>query len=284
MGRTTFQAQGRYFEDSIQFCHLQPVVPALRVWSASSSIPRPWPTARYRWCTRAACSRTACRSTCRSATSCPTARNIADLFPPTRDALTVMLAIPPRKPEGLNCAAGPAGRPRDARYVAEPRVFHDENTGARRALPCAWAARTPACWSIPKWPATWWRCRSPASCGTAPGTSSSTRTSSRPCIQISASERLMLMLRRLIEILEEKAAIARAASGEAGRSIPRAISPASGCCTRSIRRWRRCAISGSPSAATRRNCSSKCRAWAGRCAPSRSNRTRAPCRSTTTTA
>ena len=65
----------------------------------------------------------------------PAARPIADLFPPTRDGLVVSLAIPPRKPNGYNCALDPnaanaANGARDARYLAEPRVLHDENTGA----------------------------------------------------------------------------------------------------------------------------------------------------------
>ena len=34
----------------------------------------------------------------------PAPRAIAELFPPTRDGIVVMLAIPPRKPNGFNCA------------------------------------------------------------------------------------------------------------------------------------------------------------------------------------
>jgi type VI secretion system protein ImpJ len=61
----------------------------------------------------------------------PAARTIADLFPPTRDGLVVSLAIPPRKPNGYNCALDPkaSNGARDARYLAESRVLHDENTG-----------------------------------------------------------------------------------------------------------------------------------------------------------
>ena len=61
----------------------------------------------------------------------PAARPIADLFPPTQDGLVVSLAIPPRKPNGSNCALDPKGLngARDARYLAEARVLHDENTG-----------------------------------------------------------------------------------------------------------------------------------------------------------
>ena len=58
----------------------------------------------------------------------PRTRAVADHFPPTRDGIVVSLAIPPRKPNGFNCALEPNGV--DARYVAEARVLHDENTGA----------------------------------------------------------------------------------------------------------------------------------------------------------
>ena len=34
----------------------------------------------------------------------PPTRAIAELFPPTRDSVTVLLAIPDRKPGGRNCA------------------------------------------------------------------------------------------------------------------------------------------------------------------------------------
>ena len=59
----------------------------------------------------------------------PEPRAVADLFPPTRDGVTVLLAIPPRKPNGFNCALEPETGT-DARYLAEARVLHDENTGA----------------------------------------------------------------------------------------------------------------------------------------------------------
>ena len=57
----------------------------------------------------------------------PPPRAIADLFPPTRDRIIVMLAIPAQA-QRLQLRAG-GGNPQ-ARYVAEPRVVHDENTGA----------------------------------------------------------------------------------------------------------------------------------------------------------
>ena len=51
----------------------------------------------------------------------PEPRAIAELFPPTRDFITVLLAIPPRKPNGFNCAIQDNGVTvpgADARFVA----------------------------------------------------------------------------------------------------------------------------------------------------------------------
>jgi type VI secretion system protein ImpJ len=58
----------------------------------------------------------------------PAPRTIADLFPPARDKVTVLLAIPERKPGGVNCAQSPeeAGW---TRYTAESRNVPDETTG-----------------------------------------------------------------------------------------------------------------------------------------------------------
>lgn len=132
----------------------------------------------------------------------PPARAIADLFPPTRDGLTILLAVPDRKPGGRNCATS-ADESGSVRYVATPCDVHDENTGVDErkvnlgrknlrllldtepadgltTLPIARVVRDGAGHFV----------FDPAFIP--------------PCLQISASESLMLMLRRLIEILEEK--------------------------------------------------------------------------------
>jgi type VI secretion system protein ImpJ len=58
----------------------------------------------------------------------PAVRNIADLFPPTRDKIAVLLVIPERKPGGANCTqAEDAGAP--VRYRAEVQTVFDETTG-----------------------------------------------------------------------------------------------------------------------------------------------------------
>ncbi len=58
----------------------------------------------------------------------PPARNIADLFPPTRDKVLVLLALPERKPGGGNCDQ-PQAPDTQARYKAETKAVSDETTG-----------------------------------------------------------------------------------------------------------------------------------------------------------
>jgi type VI secretion system protein ImpJ len=132
----------------------------------------------------------------------PPARSIADLFPPTRDFLEILLAVPPRKPNGFNCSLEePNGA--DPRYVAETRVLHDENTGAGER------------------PIRLGRKNLRLLLDTEPSGDLVTLPIARvvrdgsghfvydaafvpPVLQIGASPRLMLLLRRLIEILDEK--------------------------------------------------------------------------------
>ncbi|MEK7409056.1 MAG: type VI secretion system baseplate subunit TssK [Acidobacteriota bacterium] len=145
----------------------------------------------------------------------PPARNITELFPPTRDRLTVLLAIPRRRPDGLNCVPAEEQNGETVRYLAEPCVLHDENTGRDEktvrlgrknirllvdteageefvTLPLARVMRDGAGHFIldPEF--------------------------IPPCLDIGVSERLSTMLRRLIEMLEDKrAALARGPRGQA---------------------------------------------------------------------
>ena len=143
----------------------------------------------------------------------PAVRPIAEVFPPTRDTLTVYLGIQERKAGGRNCSV--AGEPGDSRYFAELRSFNDETTGIdsrtvpiRRknirlileseldehtvALPLARVRRDGS------------------------GHFIFDPLFVPPCLQITASERLMLMLRRLIEILESKSSSLSRNKGSGG--------------------------------------------------------------------
>lgn len=140
----------------------------------------------------------------------PPPRNVAESFPPARDTVTVLLSVPPRRPDGLNCvmpgaASNGAPVPR-ARYRAESFILHDETNGRDEkpvnlglknielildtelregdlALPIARIQRDGAGHYI-------------FDASFVP-----------PCLQFMASTRLMEMLQRLLEILEEKSAM-----------------------------------------------------------------------------
>jgi type VI secretion system protein ImpJ len=132
----------------------------------------------------------------------PPARVIAELFPPTRDSVTALLAIPDRMPGGRNCAIG-AGEESPVRYLATDRPVHDENTGAdERAVSLGrknlrLLLDTESAEGMITLPVA--RVMRDGS-----GHFVFDPAFIPPCLQISASEALMLMLRRLIEILEEK--------------------------------------------------------------------------------
>ena len=131
-------------------------------------------------------------------------RDISRLFPSTRESSLVFLAIAPSRPDGENCFVPPAETPHwEYRYTSELRKLHDDNTGrddqlipvARKnihfileteqisdanLLPIARVMRD----------GTGHLAYDPAYIP--------------PCLQISASDRLMKVARRLIEILEDK--------------------------------------------------------------------------------
>ncbi len=216
LGPHHFQVQNRYFEDSIRFatstvwfgaygiiaCQLDPealqngtlsIVHARGIYSDGLSFDMP------------------------DADPLPPARNIADLFPPTRESLTVFLSVPARRPDGLNCITSGTANGVRARYRSQTFTLHDETTGrdekpvnlgvknielrmdteARRedlSMPIARIMRDGAGHFIfdPSY--------------------------IPPCLQISASPHLMDILQRLVEILEEKSATFSRTESTAKRS------------------------------------------------------------------
>ena len=146
----------------------------------------------------------------------PQARNIADLFPPAREKVTVLLSIPERKPGGANCAQSP-GTGEWMRYSAESRPIADETTGGNEkpvqlghknfslqldsetqegvlGMPIARIMRDGTGHFIfdPEF--------------------------IPPSTTISASDRLMHILKRLIEILDEKSASLSAGNAATARN------------------------------------------------------------------
>ena len=133
----------------------------------------------------------------------PEVRPIGDAFPPTRESLTVHFGVPSFRESGANTALTAADRLDNMRYVAEPSAIFDENSGrdqktvllGRKSLrfffegeklentltmPCARIIRD----------------------GT--GRFAYDPSFIPPLLQFSASERLMKMVRRLIDIMDEK--------------------------------------------------------------------------------
>jgi type VI secretion system protein ImpJ len=135
----------------------------------------------------------------------PEPRNIAELFSPVSDRLTVFLAVPPRKDDGLNCDLANGTGSHRSRYVAETRVLHDENTG-RDEKPVR-VARKNIRIALDSEPVDD-LVRIPVARVMRDGSGHFVFDPEfiPPCVEISASERLMTLLRRLVEILEEKSA------------------------------------------------------------------------------
>jgi type VI secretion system protein ImpJ len=156
----------------------------------------------------------------------PEPRSIAALFPPTCEGVVVLLGIPPRRPNGVNCliADETDGSPRadaDARFAAEVRVLHDENTGsdergvrlARKNLRIVFETE-PAGDLITLPLARIVRDGS--------GQFICDPRFIPPLLQIGASMRLMTMLQRLTDILEERSASLKGGglnNGPANREI-----------------------------------------------------------------
>jgi len=212
LGPHHFQAQSRYFEDSIQFA-------SASLWFASFGL------VGVELDAEALQNGTVSLVHARgilpdglpfNMPECdplPEPRAVADLFPPTRDGIDVLLAIPPRKANGYNCSLDESNGT-DARYVAESRVLHDENSGIDErqvrlgrknmrllldtepvgellTLPIARVVRDGS------------------------GHFAYAANFVPPVLQISASARLMLMLRRLIEVLNEKSTTISQRAGNA---------------------------------------------------------------------
>lgn len=200
LGPHQFQVQGRYFEDSIDFA-------TTALWFRSFGL------TSYGLDEEALQNGTVALVHARglmpdgmpfhmpNCDALPPPRSIAELFPPTADSLTVFLAIPERKPQGPNCALTPdngAGR-----FAAEMRNFPDENTGGDERPVRIGRKNLRLMLDIESLdgmvviPVA--RVRRDGS-----GHFLFDPEFVPPCVHISASERLMLLMRRLIEILETK--------------------------------------------------------------------------------
>ncbi|MBM3744838.1 MAG: type VI secretion system baseplate subunit TssK [Acidobacteria bacterium] len=212
LGPHHFQAQSRYFEDTVHF-------------ALSNLCFVPWGLAGYELDAEALHNGTLSVVHARGAfpdgvvfqmPDCdplPEVRHIAELFSPIRPSMTAYLALAPHRPGAANCASDEAASPA-SRYLAEILTLADDTTGLDErpvqvgrknirllldselsddlvSLPVARIMRD---------------------------TSGHFIFDERfipPCLEIGASERLMRMLRRLTEILGEKSATLSQAKGGA---------------------------------------------------------------------
>ena len=135
----------------------------------------------------------------------PAERSIGELFPPTSESLTVFLTVPPHKLGAANCALTVEQDKGRTRYVAEEKTLPDENTGldekvlklGRKNLRLL--VDTEDVGEMQTLPIG--RVKRDGS-----GNYVYDENFIPPCVQISASQTLMVMTRRLIEILQEKSA------------------------------------------------------------------------------
>lgn len=147
----------------------------------------------------------------------PPARNIAELFPPTRDKVRVLLAIPARKPGGVNCVVTATPEVPAARYVSESREVYDETTG-RDEKPVQFGRKNFALFLDEEMPEGTVGLPIARIMRDGSGHFVFDPDFIPPCTHIGASERLMRMLGRLIGILEEKSAAMSASGSAAGRT------------------------------------------------------------------
>jgi type VI secretion system protein ImpJ len=207
LGPHHFQTQSRYFEDSIRF-------------TAGSLWFEPWGLIGAQLDSEALKNGTVVLAHARGifpdglafhmpeSDPLPEPRKIAELFPAVRDSIGLSLAVPPRRPEGANTLlADSDGQPNRApqRYRAEPALLYDETTGrdekpvhlGRKNI--ALRVDTEALGDLLHLPIA-----------------RITRDSAGdfvydpnfipPSVELGASARLVAILNRLIEILEEKSA------------------------------------------------------------------------------
>ncbi len=156
------------------------------------------------------------------ADAAPPVLNINDLFSSTRESLLVLIAVPARRPEGPNCALDSEPAQPDLRFKAELLTLPDENTGrdekqiqvGRKNI--RFVVETQDHQGLVTLPVA--RVLRDGS-----GRFAFDASFIPPCLQISASERLLVIARTLVDILDEKSAsLSRArrttAQGRAGYS------------------------------------------------------------------
>jgi type VI secretion system protein ImpJ len=214
LGPHHFQVQGRYFEDSIRF-------------AASSLWFEPWGLSGCELDSEALINGTISVLHARGIfpdglpfhmpqhDPLPPPRNIADDFPVTRDRVTVFLTIPPRRENGLNCVPAEEAGSSPVRFVAENQMLFDETTGrdekavrlGRKNIRIILDTENPD----PAASVAIGRVMRDGS-----GNFVYDPSFVPPCVQLAASERVLGILQRLVDILDDKSrSLGRGKSGSA---------------------------------------------------------------------
>lgn len=136
----------------------------------------------------------------------PPTRGIGDVFPPTYENLRLLLAVPRYNPGGANCSLQEADSNQHLRFVAETDSFPDENTGldekpvrmGRKNI--HFLFETEPAEGLDTLPIAVIK-------RNGSGEFVFEESFIPPCVQISSSEHLLTLTRRLIDILQEKSAI-----------------------------------------------------------------------------
>jgi type VI secretion system protein ImpJ len=149
----------------------------------------------------------------------PPSRNITEAFSPVRDSMTVLLGVPRRNTDGLTCALSGADEAKDTRYVVEIQHLHDETTG-RDEKPVPLGRKNIRLYLDTENSENLTTLPLARIVRDGAGHFVFDPNFIPPCLQISASEPLMMMLQRLIEILGAKSdALTRQPAGGKGTPI-----------------------------------------------------------------
>jgi type VI secretion system protein ImpJ len=207
LGPHHFQAQSRYFEDSVHFA-----IASLWPWpwgiSGCELDPEALHNGRVALIHARGMFPDGLVFNMPESDALPDSRSITEIFPPTREKIVVSLAIPPHQRDRQNTSILPE-EANGFRYGVETRQLPDETTGRDERQVCVGRKNIRLLLEV----------EDSGDCLTLPiarvmrggsGRLALDQTFIPPCLQISASERLMLIVRRLIEIMEEKSASAAA--------------------------------------------------------------------------
>ena len=134
----------------------------------------------------------------------PAPLNIVDAFPAMQDSVEILLAVPEHKPDGVNCAFTDVERELPLRYFAEERSLADENTG-RDAKPVVMGRKNIQFLAGLEGAAGMKALPIAVVRRQGVGQFVLDDRFMAPCLQIGAAPPLVAMLRRLVDLVTEKA-------------------------------------------------------------------------------